>query len=162
MSIFTPCEGGVLKVENTCANSPSAPVIKVSNMGIPSTVAGTVAYTGFMLQLHTNHQFLHALDEFIYVFPFGDRVGELTLTGLSFLGSGDCAGENGAAGMCGIYDYYMSNRLTPTTGKPPTLITIGGCSPPLLGFLTGLRMETVRPELPIVQWVLRFNVILKK
>lgn len=157
MSIFTPCEGGVLKIPNTCADSPDAPTIKVANMeGV-----GGIAYTGFMLQLHTNHQFLHALDEFIYVFPFGDRVGELTLTGITFLGGGKCADDSGE-GICGIYKYYIANRLTPSTGKTPTLITIGGCSPPLLGFLTGLRMETVRPELPIVQWVLRFNVILKK
>jgi hypothetical protein len=120
-----------------------------------------IAYTGFMLQLHTNHQFLHALDEFTYVFPFGDRVGELTVTGITFLSSGDCAAELGK-GICGIYEYYMANRLTPSTGKTPTLIQVGGCAPPMLGFLTGLRMETVRPELPIVQWVLRFNVILKK
>lgn len=157
MSIFTPCEGGVLRIENTCADAPSKPVISVENM----TGVGGIAYTGFMLQLHTNHQFLHALDEFTYVFPFGDRVGELTLTGITFLGGGECSAGSGD-GICGIYNYYMTNRLSQKAGRTPALITIGGCSPPLLGFLTGLRMETVRPELPIVQWVLRFNVLIKK
>lgn len=159
MSIFQPCEGGVYKVENDCADygSSGKPVVTIDTMG----GVANVAYTGFMLQLHTNQQFLHALDEFIYVFPFGDRIGEFTLTGITFLGGGKCPDVD-AGGICSIYNYYINNRLGIKTGRKPSVITIGGCSPPLLGFLTGLRMETLRPEMPLVQWVLRFNVIIQK
>ena len=154
MSIFQPCEGGVYRFQSPCDGGGSG-TKTVSVEGL-----GTVPITGFTLELHTNHQFLHALDEFIYVFPFGDRIGELSITGMSFLGGGSCSGPSGA-GPCSVYDHYMTNRLSKPIGYKPTKITLTGCAtPPLLGFLTGLRMETLRPELPIVQWVLRYNVII--
>lgn len=156
MSIFTPCEGGVYRVTDNCDDGGGGgkAAISISNL----TGVSNVAYTGFMLELHTNQQFLHALDDFIYVFPFGDRIGEFVLTGITFLGA-PC-GEGASTGICGIYEHYMKNRLSKPAGRKPAQIQIGGCSPPLLGWLTGLRMELVRPELPIVQWVLRYSVII--
>lgn len=152
MSIFEPCEGGIYRIDNKCADEAAIANIRVKGMDTKQ-----VPVTGFVLELSTNHQFLHTLDEFIYVFPFGDRVGELTLTGMAFLGGGRCLPN--ATGFCGVYGYYMSKRLGKNNYKPIE-IQLGGCDPPLLGFLTGLRIETVRPELPMAQWALRFNVII--
>jgi hypothetical protein len=44
----------------------------------------------------------------------------------------------------------------------PAKITVGGAATTLLGFLTGLRIEIPNPALPIVQWVLRYNVVIDK
>lgn len=155
MSLFQPCDGGVFCVKD-CNDAGSKPAnVKID--GFPAALP----VTGFILELHTNHQFLHSLDEFIYVFPFGDRIGELTITGLAFLGApcgGDCPPSSDP---CGVFGYYLKKRLSKPAGFKPTQITIAGCQDaPLLGFLTGLRMETLKPELPLIQWVLRFNVII--
>lgn len=151
MSIFQPCEGGVYRVADSCGSSDQPKTVSIEGLG-------PIPVTGFMLELHTNHQFLHSLDEFIYVFPFGDRIGELSITGVTFLGN---CGNYSNLSPCSVYEYYMRKRLSKPAGYSPTQITVGGCSnPPLLGFLTGMRIETIRPELPIVQWVLRYNVII--
>ncbi len=154
MSVFKPCDGGVFRVEE-CKEGGGGSPAAVSISDFP----GGMAVTGFLLELHTNHQFLHSLDEFIYVFPFGDRIGELTISGLTFLGK-PCNGGGGDDDMCGIYGYYMKKRLSKPDGFKPSTITINGCSPILLGFLTGLRMERMKPELPIMQWVLRYSVLI--
>jgi hypothetical protein len=157
-SIFTPCEGGVLKVKNNCASGGGIAVIAVDNF------ATTAPITGFSLDLSTNHQFIHTLDEFIYVYAFGDRVGELTLTGVAFFNQPRSTGAPGinqcnkVADPRDVYSYYLKNRLS--RSMTPTQININGGEVRLIGFLTGLRMEVPDPRLPIMQWSLRFNVII--
>lgn len=159
MSIFVTCEGGVYKHTpgNECA-ADNVVVIKVDGF------VATVPVTGYALELSTNHQFLHSLDEFIYVFAFGDRVGELTLSGIAFTGCvSDAAGPVTDANVDSIYNHYLQNRLgaKAANNMAPTQITLGGAtSAKLLGFLTGMRLEVPNPANPIAQWVLRYQVIL--
>jgi hypothetical protein len=153
--VFTPCAGGVLKHTITTGGGDCGgwAAIQIDNF---SSV--TVPVTGFALELNTNHQFVHSLNELIYVFSFGDRVGELTMTGLSFVG--DCDDAK-AAQVTQVFSHYLQKRLA--KNLTPAKITVGdaaGGSAQLLGFLTGMRAEMSNPELPIVQWVLRYAVII--
>jgi hypothetical protein len=150
MSVFTPCDGKVLKVQTDCTD---AGIVAISIDGFLQNIP----VVGFALDLSTNHQFLHSLDEFIYVFAFGDRVGELTLSGITF--TGKCAGGD-TADIASLYKYYLDNKVS--TSLAPAKITVGGAATTLLGFLTGLRIEIPNPALPIVQWVLRYNVVIDK
>jgi hypothetical protein len=150
MSVFGPCDGGVLKVVTNCGVQTA--VIKVDGF------IATVPITGFTLELGTNHQFLHSLDEFIYVFAFGDRIGELTLSGMTFTNTNTCGSQTAGAAPGDIYSFYMANRLS--RNLTPAKITINGANTSLLGFLTGFREEMPNPALPIVQWVLRYNVVI--
>jgi hypothetical protein len=115
-----------------------------------------VPITGFALELSTNHQFVHSLNELIYVFSFGDRVGELTLSGLCFVG--ECP-DASAGKITTLFSHYLNKRLA--TNLTPAKITLGDTgSSQLLGFLTGIRLDMPNPEYPIVQWVLRYSVII--
>jgi hypothetical protein len=162
MAIFLGCDTGVYKFarpqgtdSNGAACPPPVVVLQVADF------INTVPLTGFSLELSTNHQFLHSLDDFIYVFSFGDRVGELTLSGLAFA---SCVGGSGGANNSqpvAVYNYYLKNRLS--VKSTPTLITLGGASSAqLIGFLTGMRLEMPNAVNPIAQWVLRYAVILNK
>jgi len=158
MSVFVPCEGGVYKhVDANCqkgCNSCDIAVITVDDL---QTL--TVPITGFMLEMSTNHQFLHSLDEFIYVYAFGDRVGELIISGIAFT---ECVttgpGATASGHMDSLYAHYLRSRLA--KNLTPTKITLGSANTELLGFLTGMRLEVPNPQLPIAQWVLRYQVIL--
>jgi hypothetical protein len=112
-----------------------------------------------MLEMSTNHQFLHSLDEFIYVYAFGDRVGELIISGIAFT---ECVttgpGATASGHMDSLYAHYLRSRLA--KNLTPTKITLGSANTELLGFLTGMRLEVPNPQLPIAQWVLRYQVIL--
>lgn len=165
MSIFQPCELGVLRV-NTCATGGTV-VINIDGFRDSSSVM--LPITGFTLDLGTNHQFLHTLDEFIYLYAFGDRIGELVLSGVSFAGT--CVSDSVTANAENlsvklapekILEYYNSNKVSKATGPEPTFITIGGDKHVLIGFLTGMRLDMPNPTMPVVQWALRYNVVLNK
>lgn len=158
MSIFTPCELGVLRVPNGCADTGYVTIsIDTYDLQIP--------ITGFTLDMGTNHQFLHTLDEFIYLYAFGDRIGELTITGVAFVGP-VCDGLADALGPSRLLEYYKENKVSRPGGPQKTIIQINPVNAAfpqlLIGFLTGVRMEMPNPALPIVQWALRYNVVLDK
>jgi hypothetical protein len=162
MSIFIGsdgrgCEGGVLRVNAGCAAGTIA-TIAVDPFPLQLPI------TGYSLDMGTNHQFLHSLDNFIYLYAFGDRIGELTLSGLAFTGS--CVQNNGggdisnAMSQCAILSYYNDSRVSNSNGTKASLISIGNCSKILRGFLTGMRLDVPDPSAPVVQWALRYHVIL--
>lgn len=160
MSVFTACDLGVVRVTTDCADT-GITVIKVANF------TAAVPITGYTLELSTNHQFLHSLNEFIYAFAFGDRVGELTLTGIAFtsracaaasLGDSPAQDITDEVNQTTIYNYYMQNKFS--RNLAPTQIQIGESPIALIGFLTGVRMEVPNPALPIMQWSLRYSVII--
>lgn len=149
MSVFGPCDGGVFKVRSDCPPSKYLVAVSVENF------VANVPVTGFSLDLSTNHQFLHSLDEFTYLFAFGDRVGELTLSGVTF--TRRCE-QLPTTGSKPLYNYYLDNRVS--ASLKPTKITMVQSNTTLIGFLTGMRMEIPNPALPIIQWVLRYHVII--
>lgn len=146
MNIFQACDGGVIKVPYKDCRA-TAKIIDIAGFD------DILPVTGFSLDLSTNHQFLHALNEFIYAFAFGDRIGELTVSGICFT-TKDC-GQ--IASISDLLGFYSRERFA--VKSDATQITIDG-STVLVGFLTGARVEIPNPSLPVAQWVLRYNVIL--
>jgi len=145
--------GAVITVENFDGTNPGGRSMN------------RIPITGYSLELSTNHQFLHSLDEFIYAFSFGDRVGELTVTGVAFTIAEPCEitdetvkSINQDIGQENVYEYYLAHRFS--RAQTATRIAIGTSEVQLIGFLTGVRMEVPSPALPIMQWALRFSVIL--
>lgn len=159
-SVFLPCGMGVARIQDPCSEKKGSGSPKV--LTIDDLPSGIII-TEFSLELSTNHQFLHALDRKIYLFPFGDRIGELTVTGMAFTG-GYCSpgGQVKSAkdAMCGPLGYYMQNRVSGPKGLTPKKITISECAPPFLGFVTGFRMAQQRTDVPIAQWIMRFSVVI--
>jgi hypothetical protein len=122
--------------------------------------------TGAVLEMQGNYQFLHTLDNFIYYYSFGDRIGEMIVSGIGFIGS-SCStsptgGSAGASnnGICGLYQLYMEKRGA-VLGARDIKIGNDDCNiQPLRAFLTGMRMEvTAGQQSPIGQWTLRFHVL---
>lgn len=171
-SIFTPSDGGVLAVRQTGGAVSADSFVTIDD----SDGAITLPVTGFDLELSTSHQFLHTLDKFIYVYSFGDRIGTYTVSGLGFSdcnnaglvlatpSGGQVGGSPDENHPKGIYAYYIKNRLGTGTGGSggklePTKIRMPG-GRILLGFLTGFKTSVPNPAHPIVQWALRYNVII--
>lgn len=156
-AVFTPCEGAIAKVK-LCPEGSSGGggtfnvTVNGSQIGFPTS--------GFILEMQGNYQFLHALDQFIYYYNFGDRVGELTVSGFGFMGRtcepGGLLSRTGD--VCGILDFYMENRQA----KLKKAIPVGTdkCGT-FWAFLTGMRLEISSGAggVPIGQWSLRFHVI---
>lgn len=147
-SVFSPCLGGVTRVDLNCSQGGTLFKIQLSpNLTLP--------VTGFALELQGNYQFLHTVNDFIFLYTFGDRIGELVLTGMGFFDNG-CGNSVEDTGICAALRYYAANRVAKRDG--PIDIVLGQCGA-FKGFLTGMRLEIVRPESLVAQWVLRFNVL---
>lgn len=84
-----------------------------------------------------NFQFLHTIGNDVYVYVFGDRMGQITIHGLSFAQA--CPGEKQAATNHGfelLYQWYVANRIA--ARKAPVVATIG-IGTAFQGFVTALN-----------------------
>lgn len=93
--------------------------------------------TSVTVAQQANFQFLHTIGADIYVYTFGDRVGSLTITGVSFLRTCDDA-EDAEHGSSRMLSWYEEHRLS--RRPDPLMLQIGGRAP-LVCFLTGINME---------------------
>lgn len=151
-SVFSRCDGCIARVEIDCDSCGGTASVTIGGAPVGFPV------TAFQLVQEGNYQFQHTVNKFIYAYIFGDRVGMLSLSGFGFIGNPCNGGGNEDQRLCSLFDYYKNKRVA----KPPHAypINIGGCGV-MIGFLTGMRMEILRPEVPIVQWIMQFHVLLQ-
>jgi len=98
----------------------------------------------------TNHQLQHTFGNSIYAYVFGDRVGELKLSGVCLSPSCDTDSD----GIAAVQSTYENNKLS--AGGAPLVLTLGR-NVTLLGLLTGMSTEMADPETQLMQWAYRFN-----
>lgn len=178
--LFKQCDGIVTRLATQCKDDSVLFRIKLDGTQIWLPV------TGFALELGGNYQFLHTVSDFIYFYAFGDRIGELNVTGMAFI-KRSCRADDYAKDISvwngGIWDDNSSNWSTNSIGfgqsiddiqnlydlyerfqisRKPKAIEVGfGNVQAFYGFLTGMRVEVSRPDIPVAQYVLRINVIPK-
>jgi hypothetical protein len=92
-----------------------------------------------------NVQFLHTIGSMIYVYAFGDRMGQVSLSGLSFACACPGGADLGAEKMLLWYKKYRASKRS-----APVRLTIGKTV--LEGFVTGFSEDVVDPSLNLVQW----------
>ncbi len=101
------------------------------------------------LSAQGNFQFLHTLGNDVYLYVFGDRMGEIILHGISFQSGDTCLGtgpspnpstkiptnENSKHGFELLYSWYKTNRIA---ANPDPVKTTIGTSNTFEGFVTSL------------------------
>lgn len=125
--------------------------------------------TGFQIQNQGGFQFLHTLRDFIYVYTFGERVGQLAVEGVAFnaqceslADSVDADGNTFLAsqphGLEHVQAYYLDNRIVE---RPDPIAIVFGVDTAFNAFLTGLRWQVIDSiERPFLgQFTLGFHVI---
>lgn len=107
------------------------------------TIPGKVQIAGFDPQYalisgvnydqKTNQQFEYALDSSIFIYVFGDLMGNVEVQGRSFPAT--CEGEGGLAE---IFDFYKDMRASKSAA--PITVVIG--TETIVGFLTAIRLRS--------------------
>jgi hypothetical protein len=99
--------------------------------------------TGFTLGESPNYQIQHTLRNFLYAYQFGNRAGEMAISGIAFAGRCD-AGNSfpGTGGFDRVLQFYRRSRLS--TRPLPLGIAIGGVS--FLSLLVGCRLGADNPQ----------------
>jgi hypothetical protein len=102
---------------------------------------------------HVNVQFLHTFGKHVYVYVFGDRMGEISLAGLSFATT--CPDGDGIApvgqphGIVEMFDWYRRNKAS----KRASAIQVNiGMKDNLDGFVVGFGFDAIDPATQMCQW----------
>jgi hypothetical protein len=93
-----------------------------------------------------NYQFLHTLGNDVYVYVFGDRMGQIVLHCLSFAAACPEA-DNSAHGFNALVNWYRDNRIAASD----KLIKVNIGNEVFQGFLVGSNPELSDPETKLVQ-----------
>ena len=101
-----------------------------------------------------NFQFLHTLGGQVFVYVFGDKIGQLGISGLSF--DSVCEDPAGTLGIERVLNYYSGHRIA--ARQTPVKVTIGTATT-LSGYLLGITGDVVDPKSRIWQFNMEFALI---
>lgn len=105
--------------------------------------------TRLTISQQVNIQFLHTLGSLIYLYVFGDRMGQVSLSGLSFLcGCDDADSQSTEIGAEKMLFWYKKHRASKRA--EPVRVTVGKTV--IEGFVTSFTEDVVDPSLRMVQW----------
>lgn len=148
-TLFVTRPGQVVAVQNV-----GALPLTIFLEGWPGFPAIRAVITNISAHTQTNYQLLHTLREYIYVYVFGERIGDMAIGGLLF--SEACVAPGAPSGIEQLSDYYNQYRLS-NYGAPLTVqIGLSGLAR-VRGFLVGARTDLVDATHQLGQ----FSLILK-
>lgn len=97
-----------------------------------------------------NFQLLHSIDEAIYVYVFGNRAGELKISGVAFVEM--CDSES--SGILDALQYYDNNNLA--TRKTPVMVKLGDV-PAFRAMLFDCTVEVLTGDFHLGQYSFQFT-----
>lgn len=106
---------------------------------------------------HGNYQFLHCLGDHIYLYVFGDRIGQLGISGLCF--NDNCQDPLQEKGISKVLGWYRDQRIA--VRKDPLTFTFQP-GQVLRGYLVEFRGDTVDVAQRLFQFYLTLALIPKR
>lgn len=149
-AIFQGCPGKVVavKIPVTDCQIAMVSVKDEDNSERLTYERDTVVLTRITVNQSANVQFLHTIGNRIYVYAFGDRMGQITLSGLAFGAS--CDNPLTAHSTKNVLDWYRLNKVS--TRATPVSITIFDVA--FQAFVLALNTDVVDASSKLVQWTL--------
>jgi hypothetical protein len=157
--IFSQNTGRVVAVEDRVAQGAismggiSGTALTGDNTGDINFGRHRTIITRIGMSVSGNYQFLHTIGQDVYVYVFGDRMGQITIHGLSF--SQGCE-DDGKHGFELLYDWYNAHRIA--NNKFPVTVTIG-TKTTFRGFITALNGDVQDPLHRTIQFQLTVAVL---
>jgi protein-disulfide isomerase-like protein with CxxC motif len=155
-AFFSRQRGTVSRVTGQRGGAPMPFQLKMQGMGIGSdnpTARAIITQAG--ISQRGSVQFLHTIGETIYAYIFGDRMGELRVSGVAFsslCGDSVSAVSSAPTGFQQVLDEYQEHRVA-NIGRP-VLVNFGNA--PFKGFLVDMSLELTDAETHLGQWSYRF------
>jgi hypothetical protein len=152
--IFKGNPGRVLAIKDPAVESRIRPLVKPEpSIGIEGEKS---IITNVSVAQQTNHQFLHTLGNDIFIYVFGDRVGQISLQGLSFPET--CEAPGGEGGLELLLNWYKQHKLS--SRQDPVKIAIGQIT--FTGFVQSVSTEVMDPKTWLSRYVLGVAIIPEK
>ena len=131
MEIFMSTAGTVAVI----ASDKAVPG-RITVKGFPPAGSGqsSVLISGVEYRQNTNQQFQSSLDGSVYVYVFGDRMGEINVSGIAFKGLCKAGEQNG---MGALLEYYKTSRASAN----PNPIIVNAAGQTIAGFLVSIVVK---------------------
>lgn len=157
MAVVATCpgEGGRLIYANVRNSAPLTLAVSYSAQGgdpDPSDLVRLGVVTHVRARQAVAAQFQNALNDLIFITPFGDLPGDVAI---SFLANNRCDDSSTGRTPFGAIQEYFDRRLLPSANKLPAIIVIG--SGTFKGYLTGLSIDAASQDIPMVSAALLFK-----
>lgn len=120
----------------------------------PSYSLVKAVMTGFQIGARSGLGVTHTLRDRIYVYVFGERMGEVTINGFAF--AGVCNSTTRFTGFDGVFAYYERCRAS-TNGAPVRLIL--GPNTVLYGFMYEFGFQLEDPQTGLGSFSFKFKVL---
>lgn len=146
MHLFESNTGRVVALTDPAAHG-LIEVVGLPNEPISLTTCRSII-TRMTCSQQVNLQFLHTLGRQVYVYVFGDRIGQIMLSGLTFANDGRRP-EQTTHGLVRIMNWYHQHKAS-RRAEPVTVVL--GASERVDGFVTGFSCDVLDPLSSIVQW----------
>lgn len=102
-----------------------------------------VAITGVGFGQDANAQFVHSLARKIYIYAFGERMGNIEVSGVAFYRP--CGGAD-ASSIVSVLRYYVQNSVS--VKNTPTSVSLAGAN--IAGFVRGIRTTFSDPSRGVI------------
>jgi hypothetical protein len=145
--IFETQPGYAVQIASVNGGNP----LSLSVAGFGDAPQSRAIITQVSLRRGENVQFVHSLSDLIYVYSFGEHVGQITAAGIAFVGM--C--EGGGPGIDYVNDWYDRNRVDNNPTPLPLLIGLT----PFRGYLTDLEADVARPDTRLASFGLHFRTL---
>lgn len=110
--------------------------------------------TRFSVEQSVSAQFMHMLGGEVYINVFGDRIGTLMISGMSFARACETPNDN-EPGVEKMLKWYKTNKLTKRFS--PLRITIG--ETPFDAFLTNFMAGAQDPSTGLAEWTTQLTTL---
>lgn len=156
-TFFAHRRGTVVRVGNLSGRGPSPFAIRMQGTGIGGTEnpATRAIITQSAMTASVNLQLQHAVDETIWAYIFGDRIGELKVSGVCFANGCSVGPAGQVDGVSQLLRAYAAHRAS-AAGRT-ILVHLG--TNVLRALLVGASIEITDPENELAQWGFRFMVL---
>lgn len=143
-----------MKVGQVGRISPRTKAVVDFAIDFEDSRAGTYIVTAVGVRLGVNAQFSLAFDEAVYTYVFGDRPGDLIISGLAFL---EACSPDGAAtsGVKNVFDYFNANKAS----NRRTVVLIKFGPETFQARLLDVSLDLLRPEQGAAQFQLVFKLM---
>lgn len=146
MHVFEGTVGRVVALEDPAAQGTMY-VSKITGGQNIEFDAHRSIITRVTVSQSVNIQFLHTMGKHVYVYVFGDRMGQIGLSGLSF--ANDCIAPGESHGVVKMFDWYRQHKASKR--KDAVRINIG-MRDNMDGFAKDFTFDVVDPATQMVQW----------
>ena len=153
MILFETGPGSVTVVNDPTLDVP-LPVLIGGLVAGAGSGALKCILTDLAVRRGANYQIIHSMSDLIYAYAFGDRVGPVRASGITFPRFCDESFAD-PSGTENLLAYYAANNISVTGTPVPIVVGTSGLGV-MRGFLVGLDAGIARPQDRIGTFALEF------